>query len=95
MEFDTIGDNLIVMHSYSGVFEVDLKTGEKKQLVSEKDVIGDEVRQFLVCTIRNYFHDFSIRMRDHANFSILLPSRKTETSTFRIQHPTTELTASD
>lgn len=44
MAFDTVGNNLIVMHSLHGVFEVDLKTGEKKQLVFEKDVIGDEVR---------------------------------------------------
>lgn len=46
MAFDTIGDNLIVMHSYLGVFEVDLKTGGKKQLVSEENVIGVEVSQF-------------------------------------------------
>lgn len=44
MAFDTIGNNLIVVHSYQGVFEVDLKTGEKNQLVSESVVIGDEVR---------------------------------------------------
>lgn len=44
LAFDTIGDNLIVMHSHHGVFEVDLKSGSKKQLVSEADVIGKAVR---------------------------------------------------
>lgn len=44
MAFDTIGDNLIVMHSLQGVFEVDLKTGKKNQLVSESDIIGNKVR---------------------------------------------------
>jgi len=42
MAFDTIGHNLIVMHSLLGVFTVDLKTGEKTQLVFENDVIGDD-----------------------------------------------------
>jgi hypothetical protein len=44
MAFDTIGQNLIVMHSFEGVFEVDLMSGEKKQLVSEQDMIGVDVR---------------------------------------------------
>lgn len=43
MAFDTIGNNLIVMHSLQGVFTVDVTTGEKTQLVSEKDVMGDDV----------------------------------------------------
>lgn len=43
MAFDTIGNNLIVMHSLMGVFAVDLKTGDKTQLVYETDVIGDDV----------------------------------------------------
>ena len=43
MEFDTISDSLIVMHSFQGIFQVDLKTGSKKQLVSEKEIIGVEV----------------------------------------------------
>lgn len=44
MAFDTLGDNLIVIHSYDGVYEVDLKNGNKKLLVSRKDIIGKEVR---------------------------------------------------
>lgn len=44
MAFDTIGDNIIVMHSYQGVFEVNLKSGKKKLLVSENNVIGVDVR---------------------------------------------------
>ena len=47
IEFDTISDSLIVMHSFQGIFQVDLKTGSKKQLVSEKEIIGVEVFWFL------------------------------------------------
>jgi adipocyte plasma membrane-associated protein len=43
MAFDTISDSLIVMHSYHGIFQVDLKTGGKKQLVTEETVVGVEV----------------------------------------------------
>lgn len=46
MAFDVLGDNLIVMHSSLGVFEVSLKTGAKKQLVSENEQIGVDVRSF-------------------------------------------------
>lgn len=45
MAFDTTGNNLIVMHSSQGVFEVDLESGNKKLLVSVKDVIGQTVRR--------------------------------------------------
>lgn len=44
LAFDTISDKLIVMHSSDGIFEVDLKSGSKKQLLSADTVIGDEVR---------------------------------------------------
>lgn len=44
--FDTISDNLIVVDSSSGVFELDLKTGGKKLLVSESIVIESTVRSF-------------------------------------------------
>lgn len=46
MAFDVLGDNLIVMHSFLGVFEVSLTTGEKKRLVSENERIGLEVSLF-------------------------------------------------
>jgi adipocyte plasma membrane-associated protein len=45
MAFDTISDSLIVMHSFEGIFQIDLKTGKKKQLVSEKEIVGDDVRR--------------------------------------------------
>ena len=45
MAFDTQSDNLIVLDSSQGVFELNLKTGQKTQLVSDKDVIGSQVRQ--------------------------------------------------
>lgn len=45
MAFDTITDSLIVMHSLEGIFQVDLKTGKKTQLVSAKDVVGDDVKR--------------------------------------------------
>ena len=47
MAFDTISENLIVMHSSDGVFVVDVKTGKQKRLVSNSDVIGDDVSEFL------------------------------------------------
>ena len=45
LAFDTISDNLIVVDTASGIFELNLKTGEKKQFVSEKTVIGISVRK--------------------------------------------------
>lgn len=53
MSFDTIGDNLIVMNSFYGIFQVDLKTGKTNQLVSEKDVIGDDVRIYFAFLLSN------------------------------------------
>lgn len=45
MAFDTLDENnLIVIHSYLGVFEVNVKTGEKKLLASNEEVIGEDVR---------------------------------------------------
>lgn len=44
MAFDVLGNNLIVIHSSLGVFEVNLENGEKKVLVSDDDVIGEDVR---------------------------------------------------
>lgn len=49
LAFDTIGDNLIVMDTTAGVFELSLKNGQKKQLVSETDVIGVDVRKNFHC----------------------------------------------
>ena len=43
--FDTMGENLIVVHSSKGIFEVDLKSGDQKLLVSDQDLIGTEVSQ--------------------------------------------------
>lgn len=43
MAFDTLGDFLIVMHSSLGIFEVDLKTGQKNNLVDADKVIGVKV----------------------------------------------------
>lgn len=40
MNFDTIGNNLIVADAYYGIFEVDLETGAEKQLVAADEVIG-------------------------------------------------------
>ena len=46
MSFDVNLDNLIVMDTSSGIFELNMKTGEKNQLVSEKAEIGTSVRNF-------------------------------------------------
>ena len=43
LAFDTKTENLIVMDTSTGIFELNLKTGQKKQLVSDKDVIGSQV----------------------------------------------------
>jgi hypothetical protein len=45
MAFDAEGNNLIVMHSYDGIYEVNLESGRKKLLVSRETVIGQNVRQ--------------------------------------------------
>lgn len=57
MAFDTISDSLIVMHSFEGIFQVDLKTGEKKRLVTDKDVVGEEVRE-----------EVEIKLKFHSKF---------------------------
>lgn len=45
MTFDVLDENnLIVVHSFMGIFEVNLKTGDKKILLSNEEVIGKEVR---------------------------------------------------
>lgn len=44
--FDISENNLIVMQSYEGVYEVNIESGEKKLLVSRNDVIGETVRNF-------------------------------------------------
>lgn len=44
MAFDTISENLIVMDTSSGIFELNPKTGDKKQLVSDDAEIGISVR---------------------------------------------------
>lgn len=43
LAFDTQGDNLIVTDSYYGLWEVDLKTNTKKQLVAPEQSIGVNV----------------------------------------------------
>ena len=43
LSFDTIGDNLIVNDAYYGLWQVDLKTGKKTQLVSPKDELDGKV----------------------------------------------------
>jgi hypothetical protein len=40
MNFDTQGDNLIVADSNDGIFEVNLKSGQKKRLISPDYFIG-------------------------------------------------------
>lgn len=44
MAFDTISENLIVIDTTSGIYELNLKNGEKKQILSEKAVFGKDVR---------------------------------------------------
>lgn len=45
LAFDTQGNNLIVADAYYGLWEVNLKTNQKKQLVTPDQVIGVNVRQ--------------------------------------------------
>ncbi|WP_216076152.1 hypothetical protein, partial [Acinetobacter baumannii] len=40
-------NTLIVMHSYEGVYEVNLDSGDKKLLISRNEVIGKTVRKFI------------------------------------------------
>lgn len=44
LAFDTQGDNLIVVDSYYGLWEVNLNSKQKKQLVPPDQVIGVKVR---------------------------------------------------
>lgn len=44
MSFDTISENIIVLDTTDGVFELNIKNGEKKQFVSDQTVIGSTVR---------------------------------------------------
>jgi hypothetical protein len=44
MSFDVNPDNLIVMDSTNGIFELNIKSGEKRHLVSEKAEITSSVR---------------------------------------------------
>jgi hypothetical protein len=46
MAFDVNPDNLIVMDTSNGIYELNMKTGEKRHLVSEKAEIGSNVRTF-------------------------------------------------
>lgn len=48
MAWDTTSENMIVMDTSSGIFDFNTKTGIRKLLVSDKDVIGTSVRQFSV-----------------------------------------------
>lgn len=43
LAFDTQGNNLIVVDAYYGLWEVDLKSGQKKNLVSAEQNIGVNV----------------------------------------------------
>jgi hypothetical protein len=48
MAFDVLDeDMLIVVHSYLGIFEVNIKTGQKKMLISNEEVFGENVRNFI------------------------------------------------
>lgn len=45
MEFDTIGNNLIVADGYYGIWSVDLANGRKTQLISPDDELDGKVRR--------------------------------------------------
>ena len=40
-------NSLIVIHSYEGVYEINLDSGDKKLLISRDEVIGENVRKFI------------------------------------------------
>ena len=44
LAFDTVGDNLIVMDTSSGIFELNLKSLERKKLVPADAIMGGSVR---------------------------------------------------
>lgn len=73
--FDTISDNLIVVEVTNGIFELDVKSGEKTQLVSNKVVIESAVRnklEFFDEPSSKLFH----RILDQPNSSTPLLSLK-------------------
>lgn len=89
LAFDTIGDNLIVMDTSSGVFELNLKTKEKKQLVSETVIIGAGVRSLIFPYPRPVSTKINFRLHVPLNFSIQLLLLKTEICSSLTHHQTT------
>lgn len=78
MAFDTISDNLIVMDTTDGIFELNLTSGEKKHFVSDKAVIGLIVRKHLMA-IGSILKENIYRIHDLLSF--LTPWRWPRTAT--------------
>lgn len=51
MEFDTIGNGLIVADAYYGIWSLDLDTGKKTQLVSPTEELDGKVETSLFFSI--------------------------------------------
>lgn len=60
-------NSLIVIHSYEGVYEVKLDSGNKKLLISRDEVIGETVRKFQLEFFSS--HQMHFRIHDHVNYS--------------------------
>ena len=81
MSFDINPDNLIVMDSSDGIFELNMKTGEKVHLVSEKAEIGTSVRHFWFKVNKKKMKNLTFfSHRELRSFSI--PSRLLKTEIF-------------
>lgn len=93
MAFDTISEkHLIILDAYNGVFELNMENGEKKQIVSNKAVIGSSVRKTerLSCSLIKT--QFFFRIRVLLKFSTPLQLQRMVTFTSLIRSLGKELT---
>lgn len=92
MEFDTLGNNLIVADAYYGIWTVDLSTGKKTQLISPTEELDGKVKQIriLICRMavhHDEFYGLFRRFVDQPKFSTRLLFRNPATFTGRTRRP--------
>lgn len=69
LAFDTQGDNLIVVDAYYGLWEVNLKNNEKKQLVKPEEIIGVNVSIIVLIRVHQKITKTIFRFHVQRRFS--------------------------
>lgn len=94
LAFDTISDNLLVVDAYYGLWEVNLKDGSKKQLVSPDMPIGINVSILLMISVLISPETLLSHFRFHVQqkCSIVWRSKRMATFTSHIRHQNLEWT---